>query len=498
MGSNSWRLVVFGWEPDQWWALTDEIREAVRIGEGMGDSGLLQPEPIERGLHTAAVFAAFLRASGVDDVVAVATSAIRDAANRDELLTAIRERTGLDPRVIDAREEAWYGYLAIANSTTVVDGFGIDLGGGSAQFTRLAGRELADAESLPLGAVRISEAFLPGEKASGKDLKAVRRHVTEALEPLGWWSGGGRLAGIGGTIRNLAAAAEKRSGYPDVDVGGYVLGRDKLEELIEEMAATSASKRGSIRGIKPDRGDVILGGALVLAAAMEVGGFEGVEVSEAGLREGIFFSRYLADRDPPLFGDVRRRSVENLAERYRTYPRHVGHVAKLSLELYDGLARAGLHERDEGERELLWAACMLHDIGMAIDYDDHHKHSYYLILNSGLPGYSPRELVLIALIARYHRKGDPDPASLGALEKKGDRPLLEVLSGVIRLAEQLERSRDQVVRSVNLEARNGLVRLEAETGSGDPSVAIWAARRNADLLARAIEREVEIIGNGGG
>jgi exopolyphosphatase / guanosine-5'-triphosphate,3'-diphosphate pyrophosphatase len=497
MGSNSWRLVVYSWEPGRWWALTDEIREAVRLGEGMGDSGLLQPDPMERARHTAAVYASFCAASGVEDVVAVATSAVRDAANRDELLRAIRDQTGLEPRVIDGDEEARYGYLALANSTTISDGFGIDIGGGSVQVMRLAGRELADAESRPLGAVRVSEAFLPDEKASSKQVKALRRHVVETLEPFDWWDGAGaRLAGIGGTIRNLAAAAEKRSAYPDVDVGGYVLERDDLEELIEELASRPASKRGNVRGIKPDRGDVILGGALTLAGAMDAGGFEAVEVSEAGLREGIFFERYLAPAAPPLFDDVRRSSVENLANRYAPEPDqavHAAHVASLSLQIYDGLAAVGLHPGHETERELLWAACQLHDIGVVIDYDDHHKHSYYLITGSGLPGFTPRELVLIGLIARWHRKGDPDPEALGALERDGDRERLEVLCGVIRLAEQLERSRDQSVASVRVAADNGLVRLEARA-SGDATVAIWSARRNADLLERAIDREVEIVG----
>ena len=505
MGSNSWRLVVYGHESGRWWALTDEIREPVRIGEGMGDGNMLRPEPMERALHTAAVFASFCRAAGVDEVVAVATSAVRDAANREELLQAIRAETGLEPRVLDGHEEARYGYLAIANSTTIADGFGIDVGGGSVQVMRLEGRELTASESLPLGAVRVSESFLPDEKASAKQIKALRAHVRETLEPLYWWDGGGaRLGGIGGTIRNLAAAVEKRSGYPDIDVGGILLETAALEELIEELASRPASKRGNVRGIKPDRGDVILGGALTVAAAMEAGGFDALEVSEQGLREGIFFERYLAGGDGgserpqpeaalPLFDDVRRSSVENLANRYATEPQHAAHVASLSLQIYDGLARAGLHEADDQERELLWAACLLHDIGVIVDYDDHHKHSYYLILNSGLPGFTPRELVLIALIARWHRKGDPDASALGSLERKGDGDLLDVLCGVIRLAEQLERSRDQSVSSVRLDAENGLVRLEAKA-SGDPTVALWSARRNADLLARAIDRDVEIVG----
>jgi exopolyphosphatase / guanosine-5'-triphosphate,3'-diphosphate pyrophosphatase len=495
MGSNSWRLVVYGYEPaTPWWSLTDEIREAVRIGEGMGEENVLQPQPMDRAVHTAAVFASFCKASGVKDVDAVATSAIRDARNRDELLREIKDGTGLAVRVISGEDEARYGYLAIANSTTLVDGAGIDLGGGSVQLMRLAGRQLAESVSLPLGSVRMSERFLPDEKAPAKQMKALRSHVEEELEAIDWWEGG-RLAGIGGTIRNLAAAAEKRMDYPDVDVGGFELTRESLEELIEQLASKPASKRGDVKGIKPDRADVILGGALVLAAAMDCGGFDVLEVSEAGLREGIFFEHAL-DGDPPLFEHVRRQSVENLAHRFNSDPEHVAHVGKLSLEIFDGLAAAGLHDLGDAERELLWAACVLHDIGTAIDYDDHHRHSHYLILHAGLPGFSPRELVLIGLIARYHRKGEPDASELGDLERKGDERRLQVLCGVIRLAEQLERSRDQSVAAVEMTVQDGTVTLEprANGAGGDVSVAIWSARRNADLLAEAIGQAVEVAG----
>src|SRR3954463_10005314 len=140
LGSNSWRLVVYGYEPGTpWWSPVDEIREAVRVGAGMGEERVLQPERIDRALHTAVVFDSFCRASGIDQVEAIATSAIRDAANSDELLDAIRANTGLQPRVISGREEARYGWLAIANSTTIEDGFGLDIGGGSIQAKRRGG-----------------------------------------------------------------------------------------------------------------------------------------------------------------------------------------------------------------------------------------------------------------------------------------------------------------------------------------------------------------------
>jgi len=499
MGSNSFRLVVYQYVPDSWWALADEIREATRVSAGMGEHGALLPEPMDRAIHTAAVFASFLRASGVERVDAVATSAIRDATNRDELLDAVQRHTGLEVRVISGAEEAWYGYVAIANSTTVRDGFGIDMGGGSVQLMRIADRRLAEAESLRLGAVHISEQFLPNEEATPKQLKRLGKHVTRTLTELEWWDAdqGARLVGLGGTIRNLATAVQRRLELTDVDVQGWRLERDALEQLIEDLAARPASKRGSVRGIKPDRGDVILGGAAVVAAAMDHGGFDTLEVTEAGLREGMFLERLLKGRNPPLFTNVRRASVESLARRFRTDDVHVNHVAALSLELFDDLREAKLHTLDAGDRELLWAACLLHDIGVTIDYDDHHRHSHYLILHAGLPGFDPRELKLIALIARWHRKGDPDPSELGALARAGDRERLSLLCGIVRLAEQLERSRDQTVTGVELERAGDVLRIRTLIAAGaDPSVAIWAAQRSSGLLAQAIGSPVEVVATG--
>jgi exopolyphosphatase / guanosine-5'-triphosphate,3'-diphosphate pyrophosphatase len=498
MGSNSWRLVVFGYEPGTpWWSLIDEIREAVRIAAGMGEAGqngderVLREDRVELALHTAAVYAAFCRATGLDQIEALATSAIRDAANGAELLADIERTTGLHARVISGEEEAHYGWLAIANSTTIEDGFGIDIGGGSIQVMKIEGRRLADSRSLRLGAVRVSERFLPEEKVTSKQMKALRAHASAKLEELGWWQGGGRLVGIGGTIRNLGAAAMKRLDMPDIDVQGFVLTRDALEELIEELAERPASKRAQVKGIKYDRADVILGGALVLATAMDDGGFDSIEVTEAGLREGAFFERLLGEDG--LFDDVRSESVHNLAHRFGHDNDHDQQVWALSAAMFDGLAAAGLHQYGREERELLWAASLVHDIGVAVDYDDHHRHSYYLTLNAGLPGYTPRELVLIGLIARYHRKGEPDPSDLGDLAEPGDEDRLRLLCGIIRLAEQFERSRDHAITDVRVSADNGTVTLATDCDpSRDITVPLWAARRNADLLAEALGREVRI------
>lgn len=491
LGSNSFRLVVYDWRPGGPWALSDEIREAVRISAGMAEESRLLPESIERAVSTTEAFASFCLAAEIEDVVPVGTSAIRDAHNRDELLDLIHARTGLEVRVLSGAEEAYYGYLAAVNSTTLAEGFAIDMGGGSIQLSRIEDRLLREAESLPLGAVRVSERFLPGEDATKKGIKELSKHVGEQVARLGWWGGTGRLVGIGGSLRNLAAAAQKQGGYPDSGVQGFVLTQEMLGGLVDELAARPASKRGKVPGIKPDRGDVILGAAVVLMSVMKDGGFEGIEVSEAGLREGIFFERFLGGAHPALIDDVRAQSVNNLARRYGADDAHSRHVEHLSLALYDGLSRADLVPASATDRELLARACALHDIGVAVGYDDHHKHSRYLILNTGLPGFDQRELELISLIARYHRKGDPDIAPLGALAQEGDQERLALLAGVIRIAEQLERARDQTVRDVSVVRDDGHVVVRAAADEDD-EVAIWSARRAAELLERALDRAVEI------
>jgi exopolyphosphatase/guanosine-5'-triphosphate,3'-diphosphate pyrophosphatase len=494
MGSNSFRLVVFTAVPGEWWRRTDEIYEPVRIGAGMGEGGALKPKRIERALHTIEMYAHFCRATGLapEDVQAVATSAIRDAENREEFLDRAREASGLRIRVLTREEEARYGYLAAVNSSTLDHGAVLDLGGGSLQLVRVDHRLERDSGSWRLGTVRMTERFAPDETTAKKQLKALRAHVREELASAPWLAtSGDRLVGLGGTVRNLAAAAQHHAGLPSFGVQGFVLTRDALGELVTELADMKADDRGKVPGIKPERGDVILAGAVTVEAVLEAGGFEAIEVTDEGLREGVFFESFLAPADPPLFPSVREASVRNLACQYESLTAHVEHVAALALQVFDALAAAGAHEGSTVERELLWAAAMLHDIGVAVDYDDHHKHSRYLVLNAGLPGFTPREVGLVAQMTRYHRKGSPGFGELAPLMRDGDEELLARGAALLRLAEQLERSRDQLVQEARVRVDDGEVRLELVAG-GDVSVALWAARRQADIFGSAFGRKLEI------
>ncbi len=503
LGSNSFRLVVF-LAGEGWWKRTDEIYEPVRIGEGMGASGELGTEPIARALATLDVFAQFAKASGLegDSVDAVATSAIRDASNAEDFLGKAHEHFDLPIRVLSREQEARYGYLAAVNSTTLDDGFVLDLGGGSLQLVRVLDRLARGSGSWRLGTVRMSERFLPPNgPAKRRQLQALREHVAEELAQADWLGGaddgatGRRLVGIGGTVRNLAAAAQRAAGLPSNGVQGMVIERDALEELVERLAELPAAERARVPGIKPARADIILAGAVVVQGVLQAGGFDGLEATEAGLREGVFFERLLTDGSPdaePLFEDVRRASVLNLAGQYHLDVAHTRHVAALALGMFDELARVGLHEGDPRERELLWAASILHDIGMSVDYDDHHKHSRYLILNAGLPGFTPVEVAIIAQAARYHRKGMPDPGPLRALFGEGDGERLDRCAALLRLAEDLERSRDQLVRGTRISLHDD-DRVELQLiADGEAVVPRWAANRERELFARAFHRELAV------
>jgi exopolyphosphatase / guanosine-5'-triphosphate,3'-diphosphate pyrophosphatase len=475
LGSNSWRLVAYRYlQGGAWWRL-GQLQEPVRIAEGLARSDKLSASAVARGMETLDMFARYCRARGIDPgtVDAVATSAIRDAANGDDLRSRAEALTGFDIRVLSAQQEAEYGYLAAVNSTTLTDGTVLDLGGGSMQLVAVRDRRPTAFGSWPLGAVRISERLLPAARAlSRKELKRARAAVRAEVAETGWANAKGhRVVGMGGAVRNLAAAAQRAGGLGAAGVQGYVLRSAELRELVAALARRPAAAR-ALPGIKPARADVVLGAALVLEAMLET--FDGIEVTRAGLREGVFFATRLLSETVPLVPDVRAAAVRDLAFQCHADLAHAEHVAQLARELHDSMAADSVIAPVRDERELLWAASMLHDVGMTIGYDGHAAHSRYVILNAGLAGYGPREVALIAQIVRYHRKGTPDLEDLRPLVRAGDRELVQRCALLLRIAEQLARGDDRSVRTARLVADRQRIRLVLE---GDDQLARWSLER---------------------
>jgi exopolyphosphatase/guanosine-5'-triphosphate,3'-diphosphate pyrophosphatase len=497
LGSNSWRLVVFTYGAGPWWKLTDELYETVRIGAGLAHSGELSKPAMARGLETLVVFERFCRAGRIApaDVHPVATSAIRDATNGRAFLAEAERVSGAAIEVLSAHDEAHFGYVAAVNTTTLQDGAVLDLGGGSLQLTEVAGRRAGASASFPLGAVRITEELLGADRpAKKKELARVREHTAKTLKALDWLPAAGeRLVGMGGAVRNLAAAAQAIDGGLDLGVQGFVLEPQVLGDLVEQLAALTPKERGTVPGIKPGRGDIILAAALVLETVVDLGNFSGIEVTEAGLREGLFLARTLLPGPEPLFDDVREAAVRSLAVQYESGLVHVEHVATLALQMFDSLVGGNVFSPAEGERELLWAASMLHDVGMTIAYDDHHKHSRYLIESAELFGFDPRERALIAQICRYHRKGVPKLGEIEPLTRAGDDQLLDRCAVILRLSEHLERGRDQSVSQAQLRTNGDGVDMHLQA-TGDLTLQRWSVERYGDdeAFARAFGRRLLI------
>jgi exopolyphosphatase/guanosine-5'-triphosphate,3'-diphosphate pyrophosphatase len=490
LGSNTGRLIALAYQPGYSYKLIDELRDVVRLAEGMGVSKAIRAEAFERGLDTLKTFKAYCDAVGVDDVCATATSAVRDAANGPSFLAAVEAKTGLRLRLLSSEAEACYGVLAVANSFTFDSGVVFDLGGGSAQLSLMQRRRFVRSYSWPLGAVRLSERFLLSDPPSKKELKALTKYVREALKQVDAGLGRLPLVGMGGTVRNLGDIQQKREGYPLDLLHGYLLRQEALDEIVEEIISKPLSERRAIPGLTADRADIIAAGALVVREIVSLLDSPGLIISGQGLREGLFYPYLLESEDHPLLPDVRDFSVHNLARRYYDRPAHNAHVRKLALSLFDQLLP--LHGYGTFERELLAAAAIIHDIGMAVNYYDHHKHGYYLALSAALPGFSHREQALLALLVRFHRKGRPDPQGVGGLLAEGDMERVHKLAALLRLAEYLERSKAQRVRDVHCHLSEGCLRVTA-LANGDARIEIKQANLRSDLLARAYNVKVEVV-----
>ncbi|MBL8160759.1 MAG: Ppx/GppA family phosphatase [Anaerolineae bacterium] len=492
VGSNTWRLIVVEYVPNLSFRVVDEVSETVRLGEGMAESNVLRAAAMDRASKAMQVYAGFCRASGIDEIIAAGTSAVRDASNQVRFLARLEAETGIKVRVLSGEEEAYYGYLAAVNSTTLADGFVIDLGGGSMQITRVEDRQIREHISLPLGAVRMTERFLTSDPVKEGEVDALRGFLQGQFAQFKWFrhKRGMRLVGEGGNVRLAGRLIQKQAGYLLDTLHGYTFRASQLKDIRDQLVERSVEQRRRMSGMKAERADLSLAGAVVVHEAMRASGFEEIEICGQGIREGLFYERFLTEGETPIFDDVRRASVLNLAHLHRFQERHAVHIAHLTLSMFDQLP-PGVHQCRANERDILWAASMLHDIGVTVDYHDHHKHSAYLILNAGLPGYTHREIALIALLARYHRKGEPRADEFAALLEADDDKRLLQLCALLRLAEQIDRSRDGVARDVLLTTGRDWAQLELLV-RGDGQVALWSVLRHRDIFQQAFGLALEV------
>lgn len=491
LGSNTARVILMNAVPGYSFRLEDEIREVVRLRQGMTADGL-SPEAVERALSTLRLFNRFCRSVGADVVLATATSAVRDAANGPAFIDQVREEIGLELRILDGEREAYYGALGALNEVGLSECVVLDVGGGSAQLSEVGGHRYRKGVSLTLGALALSERFVHSDPATKQEMRALRKEIEIQLDSVAWVGelAGAELVGLGGTIRNLAKIDAAARAYPLNTLHGYRLSRDAVDQAVADFRKLSLKERQKIPGLSSDRADIILAGALVVAAVLRRLDVGELTISTSGLREGIFFEHFLRHLPEPVMPDVRGFGVLNMARNYRYHEQHANHVKFLASRLFEELAP--LHGYGAPERELLEAAALLHDLGTVIAYDGHHRHSQTLVHYNGLAGFTPRDIALIALLVRFHRKGSPDTAGYEALLKKRDAAVLTRLAAILRMAEFLERGRNAIVTDVVIDWNEEDLQLTL-VACEHPAVELWQAERNAvPLMEEAFERRLHL------
>jgi exopolyphosphatase / guanosine-5'-triphosphate,3'-diphosphate pyrophosphatase len=491
LGSNTTRLIVMGYLPHHSFRLLDEVRESVRLAEGIGADGKLKAAPMARAIATMRLFHQLCQGSGVELLIPAATSAVREASNRAEFLARVERESGICFRVLSTEEEAYYGYLGVANSLNIGDAYTIDIGGGSTQVTLMRGRRFVRTTSQPIGALRLTDQLVTTDPISTREFQALEQTVAAHFANVEWLrtAGSHELAGIGGTIRTLADIDRKLASYPLGLTHSYRFPRSRLTALIERLRTMTLEEREQLPGLNKDRADLILAGAVILHTVMERGQFEQLVVSGQGVREGLFYEHFLAGENPPLLADLRTFSVHNMARTYNYEAIHAAKVRELALSLFDQLTP--LHHYGAWERELLSHAALLHDIGLAVGYYDHHRHGEYLLLNMALSGFSHREQVILALLVRYHRKGDIAIEEFRSVLYESDTLRLARLAALLRLAEFLERRKSQVIHSLQVEI-GSTVRVLAHT-NGAADIEIWDANRSTGLFRKAYSKDIDIM-----
>ena len=500
IGTNSVHMIVVRVRPDLSFEVIDSEKLMVRLGAGGLDGGQLTVEAMDAALEALARFKRLAVAHSVDEILAAATSAVREAKNGGEFLTRIEEATGIRAGVIPGAEEARLIHQAAVYGVDIGGGRAvvIDIGGGSVEITLGSGTSVQSARSFKLGVIRLTERFVRSDPLSDRDEERLNKHI---LNEVGDYcdelvvAGFDRVIGTSGTILSLGAmAATPAGGMPPSEVRNLRVPAKQIRRLRKELVGLPLDGRRELPGMDPRRADLDVAGSVLLDTILKRLGADELTLCDLALREGLVLdyirsnTRHIAQTDQ--IPDVRRRSTVELAERCNYSAEHAQQVVMLALALFD--QTRPVHGLADREREWLEYAALMHDIGVHISYQRHHRHSHYLILNGDLRGFDPDEIAVIALIARYHRRGTPKKAHEEYAQLPPPlRPAVRALASILRVAESLDRGHAQVVTCLEFTNGNGGAVIRATT-SGDAELELWAANRHIEPFAELLGKPVRV------
>lgn len=513
VGSNSIRLIVAqADESNERYRVLDDEKVVTGLGRGIAATGRLDPESMEASVLAISRLKEIAEGYGVTRLRAVATSAVREAVNASAFLLALEEHSGIQLEVISAEEEARLAYRSVSSAFDISDQTVAiaDVGGGSTEIVVCVGGVIQKVHTLKLGAVRLTERFRVGGDPDEKAYRAMRAFLRDTLRseaerptavPTVMYGTGGTFTVLANISLASIAPDESIVGADAKDflpssVRGHELSRSEVRHILDRLRVLPYEERLQVPGISAERAEIGVAGIAIVERVMRRLGTNRLIVHDGGIRDGLLLTllderrRGTGDEAVPVTTS-KLRSARWFADKCQYEREHSEHVASLALRLFDQLeSGVGAYRPNlftPAHRELLHAAAILHDVGYLINYSKHHKHSYHLIVHSGMRGYSQRELEIVANLARYHRRSGPKPKHAGyARLSEGDREVVRVLSGVLRVADGFDRTHTQRVKDIRVEIGAGKARFVALAES-EPAVDLWGAECKADLFASVFD-----------
>lgn len=485
IGSNSVRMLAAETAPGRTTKILAAERQVTRLGAGVFLNGRIPTEAIALVCENLSRMALVYREFGVIGVRAVATSAVRDASNQQEFLERASEVLGTPVEIISGQEEARLIHLGVEARWPQPDKrvLIIDVGGGSAEVILAERAALSEAFSKPLGAVRLTEVFLKNDPPLPLELHRLNEYIEEKLATPLRRIGTGRFDRVIATSATAAAVVcavnrVRRSRREEAD--RLKATTAQIRRFYRDVRERDLAGRRKILGIGPKRAELIVAGTAVFLRALELFHQPALHYSSAGVRDGIIadLAARCVGRELSMLNRDQRRAVEQMARHYGVQVTHARKVAELAQRLFESLQP--LHRLPPSLGKLLEAAAYLHDVGHYVSDMAHHKHSYYLVINSDLPGFTDTERQMIALLCRYHRRSMPVSrhSPFQTLDPESRRAIL-LLTPLLRIADSLDRSHEQRVSDLQVQFRNGSVAIALESVQ-DADLEMWAAERVAE------------------